>query len=267
MAPVTPQPRPHMPAHPPAAGHRTVAKGPRRLLLGALAACGLVALAQAPADARTSLCSVGLVDGAVRAAPAAQTHSAGERGPILVAQAAQGSGRPACVPPSAQSPLDEVIMFGLNPPRAADDPRFRFPQATGVISGNRVAILEREPALANHFMVWANRCVVPAREVGAGVSANSECRTFENPGTAAEKKRNNYKPNPWDLHLYPSRGAEKKTQERYWAFFTSYGKADACTRMKIWAALGDTQRAVQIGRASGFGDGQIRTSPRHAAFR
>lgn len=192
---------------------------------------------------------------------ALQAAPEGAAGVLAGAAAAAAEG--ACVPRSAQSPLDEVIMFGVNPPRAEDDPRYRYPQATGVVTGDRVALLERDSNVTGHFMVWANRCVLPAREVGAGPFPDSDCKTFEARGTPGEKKRHNYKPNPWDMHLYESRGSGEKTLERYWAFFTSYRLADACTRMKVWGVLGHTRRAMRIGLDAGFGAERIRTSPYH----
>ena len=164
--------------------------------------------------------------------------------------------------PEDESVFDETILFGMTPPLNDNDESYRFSIASGAVSGSRTRILETESSMKNYWMLWGNRCVVPVSDMNVRLKSN-DCKTFQNYGKANERAAFNYKPNPWDLHLYDDLDDTRTRVHRYWAFFTSIQKANACTRMQMWAALGREDHARKIGENNGFKPHEIRTSAFH----
>ena len=156
--------------------------------------------------------------------------------------------------PTDKSVFDNTIILGQAPSLPGREHLLRFSAASDLASGSIGNILQTKLPMKISFFLWANRCVVPASEMGISIPAGANCKTG-----------GNYKPNPWDIHLL-KKGKKQTSPKRYWAFFSTYQKANACTRMRIWALLGEHDRAVKIGEDNGFSSSQIVTSAYHEDY-
>ena len=155
-----------------------------------------------------------------------------------------------------KSAFDNTIILGQAPPLPGREPSFRFLPASEIASGSIGQILQTTLSIKNSLFLWANRCVVPDPKMNITIPAGANCMSG-----------GNNKPNPWDIHLFATVRSRQTSVQRYWAFFSTYQKANACTRMKMWAFLGEHDIAINIGKNNKFSESQIITSAYHTEYR
>lgn len=191
---------------------------------------------------------------------------------------------PACQTSLTRS-LKDVLVMASVPPRAGRSLSIS-PLVTGFAAGSARSFFDSDPAFdrtreKKYYFIWANRCVLPSMtlftsqkpldsnnrlvNLPQSLRTESNCRTFAN-ANSDELRSNivNPKPNPLDIAAAASVQNPSLQITRYWSFFTSFQKANACTRMRMWAALGKQDVVARIAANAGFANKDVLTSVYHS---